>query len=75
MDAVVYDAPLLRHVCLSQFSGDLEVLPATFEKQDYAIAIPQDSPLREPLNRALLEALADRHWQEIVRRYLGHQSG
>jgi polar amino acid transport system substrate-binding protein len=46
-------------------------VPATFEKQDYAIALPEDSPLREPLNRTLLEALTDPEWQNTVQRYLG----
>lgn len=73
IDAVVYDAPILRHLCLTRFPGELEVIPATFEKQDYAIALSSNSPLREPLNQVLLEHLIDPKWQEVVHRYLGSQ--
>ncbi len=73
VDAVVYDAPILRYLCLSRFRGDLKVLEATFEKQDYAIALRGGSPLREPLNRALLEAVTSPKWDVILQRYLGHQ--
>jgi ABC-type amino acid transport substrate-binding protein len=73
MDAVVYDVAMLKYLCLNQFVDEIDVLPATFEKQDYAIALPQASKLREPINQALLEELGDPDWLEIVQRYLGNQ--
>ena len=54
VDAVVHDAPLLEQA-LAVESEDLELLPARFQRQDYAIALPQGSPLREQLNRLLPE--------------------
>lgn len=51
LDAVVHDAPLLEQ--LTPQDGDLVVLPARFQRQDYAIAFPEGSPLREPVNRIL----------------------
>lgn len=71
-DAVIYDAAILRYLCLNDFQSRLDVLPVTFEKQDYAIAIPEESKLREPINRALLEILHDEGWQETLHRYLGN---
>jgi ABC-type amino acid transport substrate-binding protein len=71
-DAVVYDAAMLQYLCLNQFAGEIAVLPSTFEKQDYAIALPQGSELREPINQALLEEMADPGWLEIIERFLGH---
>lgn len=38
----------------------LHVLPATFDRQDYAFGMVDGSPLREPINRALLEEIATR---------------
>ncbi|GIX47324.1 MAG: amino acid ABC transporter substrate-binding protein [Candidatus Tectimicrobiota bacterium] len=73
IDAVVYDAPLLRHLALTAFRDVIEVLPVTFERQDYAIALPPGSPLREALNRTLLEQLRRPLWQELLYRYLGKQ--
>ncbi len=73
VDAVVYDHPLL--VWLSghddALMGRIEVLPTTFQRQDYALAIPQNVPRREEVNRVLLEILRSDVWEEILERYLG----
>lgn len=71
MDAVVYDAPLLRYFILSEFQGVLDTLPNTFERQDYGIAIPAGNPLRELLNRVLLHHLRQPAWQDTLYHYLG----
>ncbi|WP_139172164.1 transporter substrate-binding domain-containing protein [Geoalkalibacter ferrihydriticus] len=70
-DACVYDAPLLQHLTNTQFSGNIRVLPATFERQDYSIALPRDSELRKPLNQEILLRINSRWWQDILYRYLG----
>ena len=69
--AAVYDAPLLQYEINQGFSDTLRVLPGVFERQDYAFALPSGSALREPINRALLEVLADGRWEEIRYGYLG----
>ena len=71
LDAMVYDAPLLRHLALTSFKGAVEVLRATFERQDYGIAMPSGSALREPINRSLLEKIRQPQWQDVLYRYLG----
>jgi len=71
LDAVVYDAPILHYQIQQGFQGALDVLPRTFDRQDYAIALPTDSALREPLNRALLSQLRRPQWQELLERYVG----
>ena len=73
MDAVVYDAAILKYLCLNQYAGKIDVMPSTFEKKDYAIALPQQSTLREPINQALLEEMAEPGWLEILQRFLGIQ--
>lgn len=70
-DAVVYDAPILQYDVRQQFNASLVVLPARFERQLYAIALPTDSPLREPLNRVLLEYTASNDWIRLLESYLG----
>jgi ABC-type amino acid transport substrate-binding protein len=70
-DAVVYDAPILRYLCRQREDAALTVLPGTFDRQDYGIALPADSPLRETLNQAILEELRRPWWQERLRHYLG----
>ncbi|TWU09316.1 Glutamine-binding periplasmic protein precursor [Symmachiella macrocystis] len=69
--AVVYDAPILRYMVHNEHPGLIQVLPATFEKQDYAIAIPPESPFRESLNQAILQVITTPQWDETLRRYLG----
>jgi polar amino acid transport system substrate-binding protein len=71
VDAVVYDAPILRYLAKEDFPGTIMVLPQTFVRQDYAIAVPQGSPLRETLNRVLEQEIRSPEWQEIVYHYLG----
>ncbi|MEZ5318933.1 MAG: transporter substrate-binding domain-containing protein [Vicinamibacterales bacterium] len=71
VDAVVYDAPILRYDIRQSFNATLTVLPITLERQYYAIALPEGSPLLEPLNRALLERTAGEDWARELRRYLG----
>ena len=71
VEAFVYDAPLLRYLINLNFKGKLEVLPRTFERQDYGIALPSHSPLREPINRVLLKKVREPAWQDTLSRYLG----
>ena len=71
LDAIVYDAPLLQYTARHDLGGAVIVLPATFDHQDYAFALPDGSQLREPLNRLLLAELGSDHWTELLERYLG----
>lgn len=71
IEAFVYDAPILRYLVKTELSDRVRVLPVTFFRQDYAIALPQDSQLREPVNRALLEEVQSAEWDAILERYLG----
>ena len=72
VDAVVYDAPLLRYQVL-QDHPRASVLNATFERQDYAIAMPSGSPLREKVNQAVLRVIGKRSWEDTVTDYLGQR--
>lgn len=71
IDALVYDAPILQHIARRDFPGRFKVLDRTFVRQDYAIMLPRESPLREPLNRVLLEKVGTDWWEDVVARYVG----
>jgi ABC-type amino acid transport substrate-binding protein len=71
VDALVYDAPLLRYFTKIEFEGLIEVSPATFERQDYGFALPENSQLREPINRILLRVVRSEQWGEQLKHYLG----
>ncbi|MEQ8767837.1 MAG: transporter substrate-binding domain-containing protein [Planctomycetota bacterium] len=71
LKAVVYDAPILKYLVNEEFPESVTVLPMVFERQDYAIGLPLDSPLRKDFNRALLEITSSDEWRDILYRYLG----
>lgn len=70
-DAVVYDAPILRHQIYKNYSGEAFVLPITFERQNYAFALPSDSPLREPINQVILRQTSRPSWDVVLATYFG----
>jgi ABC-type amino acid transport substrate-binding protein len=71
IDAFVYDAPLLRYRVNQEYLGRVQVLPHTLKRQDYGFALPMGSPLREAINRALLEIIADPEWDKTLLYFLG----
>lgn len=71
IEAFVYDAPILQYLIKTNYEGTLRVLPNTFERQYYGFALPKDSPLREPVNRVLLQTIEQPAWRERLFRYLG----
>jgi polar amino acid transport system substrate-binding protein len=75
IDAFVYDQPLLQYAAKTDFQGQIQVLSNTFRRQDYAIALPDKSPLKEEIDQQLLVQLESTGWQQQVGRYLGVSSG
>ena len=69
--AVVYDAPILRYQVHQKYSGEAFVLPSTFERQNYAFALPSNSPLRESINRVLLRKTSSPSWDDVLASYFG----
>jgi len=55
VDAVVYDAPVLLYYVNSIGKGKVSIVGEVFDQQYYGLALPEGSPLREDVNRALLK--------------------
>jgi polar amino acid transport system substrate-binding protein len=72
IDAFVQDAPILLYLVNTRFNGRLQVLPGTFSRQDYGIALASGSELREALNRDLLNYIQGEGWGRLLDRYLKH---
>jgi ABC-type amino acid transport substrate-binding protein len=53
IDALVWDAPLLRAAIVEHPDVAIELVPGVFQRQDYAIAVGEGSELREAINRVL----------------------
>ncbi|APH72291.1 ABC transporter substrate-binding protein [Aquibium oceanicum] len=73
IDVFVYDKPLLQYLAADMDDGETEVLSGTFGRQDYGIALPQGSPMREAVNNALLTFLETEDWDALTFRYLGEE--
>lgn len=72
VDAAVYDAPVLKYLVKEKLQGKhLRVLPRVFASQNYAIALTEGSPLREPINRELLKQISDKSWSDKLFEYMG----
>jgi hypothetical protein len=69
--AIVYDLPLLKYHLRNHPEPEVEVLPRILVRESYAIALPPESPLRETLNRTLLQLLRTPEWQTLRLQYLG----
>jgi ABC-type amino acid transport substrate-binding protein len=47
------------------------VVGKIFEPQDYGLALPQGSPLREKINRAILKLVESDEFERTVKNWLG----
>ncbi len=70
--AFVYDKPLMQYLAMQDYEGTVRILEDTIGRQDYGIALPAGSELREPMNRALLTYLGSEDWTRVQNRYLGN---
>ena len=70
-DALVYDKLILKYLINARTDNTVPLIPQYFERQHYALATPQNSALREPLNVALLEVLETLQWKQVLVSYMG----
>lgn len=70
-DAVVFDAPTLLYYFTREKPADLALVGETFDEQVYAIAVPEGSAFREPVNRALLAIQENGIYERIYQKWFG----
>ncbi len=71
VDAIVYDAPVLLYHALTTGKGKTQVVGRIFQQESYGIALPTASPLREPLNEALLAIQQDGTYDALYSKWFG----
>jgi ABC-type amino acid transport substrate-binding protein len=71
IDAVVANLPSLRYLVRRNWQGILEVSPLILEPESFAIALPENSQLRKPLDSAVIRARQGEHWRDTVHAHLG----
>ena len=69
IDAFVYDEQILKYLTKSEFLGRVRVLPETFDEYFVSIGLQDKSPLRKPINKALLAFMKTESWTELRNRY------
>ncbi len=69
--AVVYDAPVLKYYTSKMGPDAFMLMGVPFEKNNYGFALPQDSPLRERINQALLTLNEKGITDELRRKWFG----
>jgi len=66
---------MLRRCGAGKFASasgrSLQILPLLLERQDYAFALPDYSPVREAIDASLLQAIHSADWQSRVAEYRG----
>jgi ABC-type amino acid transport substrate-binding protein len=74
VDAVVYDHPVLLYYTLQNPEQGYVVAGEVFNEEDYGMAFPYGSPLREEVNRALLILLENGTYDQIYTKWYGSNS-
>ena len=71
LDAIVYDSPVLQYHVAKAGQGKVRVVGALLKPEEYGIALPVGSPIREDINRALLALQADGTYAQMHMRWFG----
>ncbi|MBV8507549.1 MAG: transporter substrate-binding domain-containing protein [Alphaproteobacteria bacterium] len=70
-DAVVNSAGALDYAISTYFSGVIPMPNGILAPAYMAFALPPNSPLKKPLDRALIEITASTSWRSLEPRYFG----
>jgi polar amino acid transport system substrate-binding protein len=71
VQAVVFDGPVLLYYAATGGKGVVRVVGETLRDEYYGIALPAGSPLRKPINEALLQLAQDGAHTEIYNKWFG----
>ena len=71
IDAFVHEREVLEYLINRRNMTGVKMAPLQIEPRSYAIALPQQSPLREAVNLSVLTIIDDPQWQTILREYFG----
>lgn len=71
VDAVVFDAPVLLDYAYNDGKDSVTIVGGIFERQNYGIALPEGSPLREGINRAILKLTDSGEYTKLYEKWFG----
>jgi len=70
IDAFVLNEQILKDLVKREFPGRVQVLLETYDEYFVSIALQDKSPLRKPINKALLKFMNTEKWAELMNRYM-----
>ena len=70
-DAVVNSVGALEYAISTYFSGVIPMPSGTLAPSYMAFALPPNSPLKKPLDRAMIEITASASWRSLEHSYFG----
>ena len=73
VQAMVFDAPTLQYLSARRGNGVLQVVGPIFAAQKYGIAVPDGSPLRKQINKALLEMYEDGRYKTLYDKWFSRE--
>ncbi len=65
VQAIVFDAPTLQYWAAGQGKGAIQVVGPLFQPEKYGIVVAEGSPLRKPINEALLQMYTDGTYEKL----------
>lgn len=71
IDAVVSNVPVLRYAEQNKYINQIAISPNILLRTNMGIALPNNSPLLEPINRVVLEHASTPAWRLNIEHYLG----
>ena len=71
VDAVVFDAPILSFYANTTTEPATRLLPRIYRPENYGIAVQPNSPIREEIDRALLDLREDGTYGDLVVKWFG----
>lgn len=60
---------VLKYLVKNEFPGQVQVISEIFDEYFVGIALQAESPLRKPINKALLKLMKTEEWTELRNRY------
>lgn len=73
-DAVVFDSPVLLYYAATAGRGKVQMVDGIFREENYGIALPKDSPYREPINAVLLRLKENSTYQLLYDQWFKAKS-
>ena len=66
-----YGAPVLQHYATTDGAGRVQLVGRPVQPEQYAIALPFDSPYRRAIDQTLLQLMADGSYDALYQRWFG----